>query len=204
MSFTINTLNPSLQNYVVSATTPQSLVYPSYYSPLPYIPSNATIEPYPSLPSYTTMASVAIAPGISIPTITTITPRLPLAPELDLDNDEETREKVSKYFYYLTLDKWLYGSFAKLLRYLRVDKNQVSISKTESSSGKQDTNEEAALKIKFMEEYVFKVDDIRKLLRTYVKEHNKKWVYIIKYCKSDIKHIIYNFLKERLSRRVNM
>jgi hypothetical protein len=183
-----------------------TLAYPYNTLYSPYFPSNATIEPYPSLPSFTTTVPITIAPGVVIPSTTTITPQLPLSPNLDLDNDYETRKKVADYFYYLTIDKWLYKDLSSLLNYLAVSGDKVSIikkSEFSKSNTDKDTNQTAERKIRFIETYVLSKGDVYNILLDFTKENGIKWASLIKTYADDVKYVIKKKIKKRLSKKMD-
>ncbi len=198
-------------NYQLTPTSSISSMYLTsdsqlIYSPLPYIPSQATIEPFPTLPSYTTSTPVMVAPGVVVPSYTTIQPQLPLSPELDLDNDSDTRNKISDYFYYKTVDKWLFDSMAKILGYLKISGNSVdfidSLSKYDPSSVDKDTQETVEKKIKFIENNILDKIDVFNILNKFTRETNTKWVHLIKKNEMFIKDLIKRFLKKKMEKSV--
>ena len=177
---------------------------PYLYSPSPYIPSQATVELYPSLPSYTTDTPTWIAPGVVVPGYTTIQPRFPLVPELDLDNDESAKNKIAEYFYYKTLDKWLFDDMLKVLNYLKVSGNSVDvidkISDYDKNSTNRDTQESIEKKIKFIEQNILNRNTMYDILRRYTRETSTKWAELVNKHEVYVKDIIKKSLRRKLEK----
>jgi hypothetical protein len=173
---------------------------PYNYPPLPYIPSQATIEPYPSLPSITTSTPMMVAPGVVLPQYTVIQPSFPLAPSLDLDNDEESKKKIAQYFLFKLCDKWLYGSMLKLLSYLKVHGNNVDVidNLKDLNFTSNDTQESIEKKINFIENNIFSQGDMYLLLKEFTRETNSKWADLIKNYSSFVKDKVKKVLKRKL------
>ena len=179
---------------------------PMLYSPSPYIPSHATVELYPSLPSITTTAPTWIAPGVVVPSFTTIQPQFPLDPRLDIDNDEKSKNIIAEYFYFKTIDKWLYDDMIKLLGYLKGTGSNIDIvDKLEDYNPKKtdsDTQENVENKIKFIEKNVLIKGDIYNILREYTRETNTKWADLVNKNSEFVKDIIKRKLKQKFEKMI--
>ena len=165
--------------------TPTTIV--TSESPLPIIPTKL-----PSLPLIT-------------PIITTINPlvNFPLHPSLDLNRDKDFQNKVTKYFYYKTLDKWLKKEkdMLEILKFLKIVNGEVKLISNmneynqKANSDKQDDVEK---KVKFIEDNILSKDDVNNILRKYVKETTTNWYDLQEKATYFIKEIIKKFLKHKL------
>ena len=177
------------------------------YSPSPYIPSDATISPFiPSLPAVTTTLPTILGNTI-VPSYTTIQPQFPLVPELDLDNDPKSKSIITDYFYFKTLDKWLYNDMLKILAYLKVSGGNVDfidkLSDYNPKSTDKDTQESVEKKIKFIEKNrILTRDDIYNVLREFTRETNTKWAELVNKQSHYIKDMIRRKLKHKMEKMI--
>ena len=176
---------------------------PLLYSPSPFIPSEATVELLPSLPAVTTTGPTLLNTGMIVPGYTTIQPQFPLMPNLDLDNDEKSKNIITEYFYFKVLDKWLYDEMLDILAFLKVSGNNIDLidkmSEYNSKSTDKDTQESVEKKIKFIEKNgLITKNDIYNILREYTRETDTKWANLVNKHEKNVKHIIGRKLKHKM------
>jgi hypothetical protein len=198
-----------MNSFVISPLSPLSPFSQKMYltdtPQLPYIPSNATVN-IPVYPPgvYPGVPQVMIAPGVGTPGVAVIRPNLPLDPRLDLNLDEDTKQEITEYFYYKTLDKWLFGDFLKLLGYLKITANgQVDLidrlSEFKDDGVKKETQQSVESKINFIEKHVIGPKDIHRILRKYVEITGAGWYQLTTSAHAPhIKDMIKKYLKNKL------
>ncbi len=164
-------------------------------SPVPLIPS--TFIPS-TIPTFTTLPP--------LPLITSLNPLIsfPLHPSLDLNRDRKLHKKMTDYFYYKTLDKWLKKEkdMLDLLNYLKVDeKGNVkligNINDYKSTNIDTDNQLTTNKKVEYIEKYILNKDDIYYLLKKYIKETNTNW-YDLENAAYFIKEMIRKLIKKKI------
>jgi len=152
-------------------------------------PGISTISALTNLPSGV-LPTPVIYPGSFVP------PQLPLMPQFNLDYDEDIRDKLIRFFFYKTLDKWLYDDMSDILGYLEISGNRVTPTGKMVSQKESDASTEQ--KIKFIETYVLTKRSVRKLLTKFVDETSTRWAQLYKN-ESFVKEVIHSYLKKKLS-----
>lgn len=121
-----------------------------------------------------TPGTVTLTPGFLVPEY-----KFPLPQHLDLNQQEETHNMLTKYYYYRTLDDWLWNDMNNILGYLVVNNNNVNLIKNlkdySNTNTKSDTQESTEKKIDFIEKNILSLESMRKLLKKFVKESGIKW-----------------------------
>ena len=119
-----------------------------------------------------------------------------VVPYPNLNKDPEIINRLTKYFYYKTLDKWLYEELDGLLRYLKVSNGKVNEIKNESDKDKENiSQEEADKKVKFIEDEILSKDDMYDILMKIQQETD---IELIKMSKQEF--IIQGYVKKFLKR----
>lgn len=162
------------------------VLYPTVVSSSPFTPVWSTpeypdvvitpnirpISPFHALPGVT-----VTAPSNMINKITNSYLQLPLDPTLNLNEDINVQNQVTKYFYYKTLDAWLHDDFTDVL------------DKVKSKE-----------KIKYIEENVFSKHDMKQILKQFRKETDTNW-YDMQKNKMFIKDIVHKFLLKKVNQK---
>jgi hypothetical protein len=164
-------------------------------SPAPFIPSITYNQQNPYFPLLQTPLNYSeFKPLVAVP----------LAPDLNLDLDVRVHDQMTKYFYYKTLDKWLYNEMLDVLSYLKIDGKGVSTidSMKNRDSNVKETQETVEKKIKYIEDNVFSQKSMRKMLTKYVEDTGTHWYELTKN-KPEIKSLIKKFLKSKFEHIVD-
>lgn len=117
-------------------------------------------------------------PSIKIvPNVTSL--RVPLSMYDDVCNIENIKESMIKIFYYKLLDKWLYDEDESkyLLKYLKVFGDKVELIKDIDHPDEFGKNSQEVVdkKVAFIEDRIFKKDDIALILHKFVQGTNISW-----------------------------
>ena len=126
-----------------------------------------------------------------------------IAPILNIDDNADLRDKMTKYFYEKTFNNWLYGDLNDVLQYLVIKGNKVVLV---SSSGERDKNTKDTIesmdkKIDFIIENVFTKYDMKSFLKKFVLKSGVRWI-DLKIHKDGVKDAIYKKIKYELKRKV--
>ena len=206
---------------VSSVYSPVSSVYSPVYSPVSTLYSAST-DSFPYMPK----TSLPITPNQDV-LITSDYPLMfnkdknsnltvaPMYPYLypyyqnpvvipsvyeNLNKNPEVINRLVKYFYYKTLDKWLYEELSGMLRYLKVSNDKVHVIKSEDDRDKENINQEQAdAKINYIEKEIFSKDDMYDIL---MKITNETDIELIKLSKNEfiVQGYVKKFLKKELSK----
>lgn len=202
MSYSINSINTITPNFLTFSSD----------SPLPILPSTITYTPLANLPFVT---SPTYIPTYTTPYVghvgpigaTVIIPGSATLPQfLDLNKDPRIHDRVSKYFRYKTLDKWLYEDMSDLLGYFVVSSSGVQLVKNASDYKESlvaHMNPDDVEKIvNWIENYLLTEDTMRKLLTQFVNETKANWYDLYKneyFIKEIIQKKLLNIIKETIA-----
>jgi len=124
----------------------------------------------------------------------------------NLNLDPQIHKTLTKYFYYKTLDKWLYSDLIDVLNYLKYDKGKVTylnkITDLDLSTVDKETNTEIDAKVDFIEKHVLNKKMMHHILQKCVNETNIRWVDLPKneyYVKQFIDNKLKRVLKNTIS-----
>lgn len=98
-----------------------------------------------------------------------------------LNADPLSINKITEYFYKLTLDKWLYEDLSDILNYFTIDSAGnpdliKSFNDYKSDNSKNFTKKDKKKIIEFIETYFLTLSVTRRTLDKYVKESGSSWV----------------------------
>ena len=171
----------------------------------------------PSTPTILNVApnQVVISPFSKIkstPYQTTITTDLYTSPFLAYDHDIGmndnylVQKKTTEHFLKLFLHKYLYKSdYCYLLKYLKYENNKITYvsSEEEKKNNKicNDTVDIVEMKIEFIEENIFDVTDMRKVLQRIISELGYKWYNLIEH-KQLVIDVAEKYLKKKLRKHI--
>ena len=92
----------------------------------------------------------------------------------------EVHKRLTKYFYYRLLDKWLFEDITDVLNYLVVKGDKVSVinslSEYKPSNIKKDTDDTVKMKSDFIQNNVFSKRDMLNFLTKFVYKTETNWV----------------------------
>lgn len=118
----------------------------------------------------------------------------------DLNADRRVHKKMIKYFFYKTLDKWLYDELSEILNYFVIKGDRVelisNLSQFNSATG-HDSQASADKKVKYIENNVISPKFMSKILYKYVQETGTHWYDLTKN-----EFFIRQVLKRALSKRI--
>lgn len=94
-----------------------------------------------------------------------------------VNNNPETKYKMIKYFYYKTLDKWLYGELSTVMNYFTISNGQVQMIKNMSEYKDSNNENDDTIKKKkeYIEKNVFSKHDMTKILIKVIKDNDVMW-----------------------------
>ena len=98
-----------------------------------------------------------------------------LHPSLDMNLNYDLHIKMRDYFYHKTIDVWLKNSMKKILDYLKIDNENITISKNKIENKNIDTDEIVNKKIEFIKNNIFTKSTALKILNKYVKNTLTNW-----------------------------
>lgn len=152
---------------IVSIDKP--LVFFDDVSPSPHSPLSPLV--LFDQPFITPISSVVQYPSTYVPSINLRYSKPLFSFYEDLDKDPRIHKRLTKYYYYKILDKWLYDDLSDLLKFLDVKDNNVVIIKND----KKDSDTDIEKKIDFLEKFLTK-SFIYMLISRYIAETGTRWV----------------------------
>jgi hypothetical protein len=129
----------------------------------------------------------------------------------NIDNDPKIIKRVVRYFYYKTLDKWLYKSMIDILGYLITTKKGIKVIVSTKKYKKQSMKNEKEIikKIKFIENELFDEKSMRLILKRFLRNNEFRfgqskltWSKLLKLQKS-VKRSIYKQLEKHMESLIN-
>lgn len=154
-----------------------------------------------------------------VKTLTTQQPEMPFVPTVDftysrpsialvenLNADPDVHKKVTKYFYYKVLDKWIYDEMMSVLSYFKVDGGK----KVSYVNKLDDYNKDAAMKysqeqvdaiIDFIEDSLFTKKMVNSILHQFVSESGVNW-YDLPHQEGVVREIISKKLKHKIRKHI--
>lgn len=116
---------------------------------------------------------------------------------LDLNKDEKIRNRLTKYYLYKTLDKWLWSDMKDIIDNFVLKDNIVNIVKTPVKQNL--TEPEIEKKIDYIENNILNYKKMYKILKHLIhKEENLSWVSLPKN-----EYIIKKTVKKYLLKKIN-
>ncbi len=197
-------------NEVTSATVYSPLTPFSIRDPLS--PVNPLLSPInPLLSPVSAVSQSVIVNDKPLTIVTPIGPVISTRPTyvVDIDTGMEdnyiVQRDVTKYFLYVTLDKWLYTEFPNILKYLVVEKSHVRIVRSEDEKEKNkvsnNSTEELEKKADFIEDNILDEKTMREILMRIMRELGIKW-YNLPHREPIVMDVVEKFLKKKLRERM--
>lgn len=124
----------------------------------------------------------------------------------DLNKNKGIQKKITKYFLYKILDKWLYNDFRSILAFIKISDGKPSLirSMNEYNSNSVDTEsaENIEKRIDYLEKILINKKLVKHVLKKIMSENNIEWINLNKN-KSIIKKIFKKYIREKLESAVN-
>lgn len=93
----------------------------------------------------------------------------------NLNADPRVHEQLVNYYYFKTLDKWLYGSMVDLLNYLKVNGDKVTVVSYQKRAVEDDSKHDLRMKVKYIEKHHLTDGMVKIVLAELVHEKNINW-----------------------------
>jgi hypothetical protein len=126
----------------------------------------------------------------------------------NIDNDPMVIKRVNRYFYYKTLDKWLYDDLSYILKYFKVSGDKVDLieKRSQYENNKVDSSDDKEKIVRFIEKEILKRKDMKKILKKFLKKNKHKSAYGGKLTWSELMKTQYSlkkFIGKRLKKHLN-
>ena len=163
--------------------------------------------PIDYIPSVTILPQLPMVQQV-FPFVTGINPMVtyPIHPSLDLNNDKDLRKKVTKYYYYKTLDKWLkkQTDMLDILNYFKINNNGgVELIKNMNEYNPKNTDKDSQIdvdkKVYYIEKNLLSRDNVYDIIKKYVKETRTNWYDLHEKSTFFIKELIKKFLQTKIT-----
>lgn len=124
----------------------------------------------------------------------------------DLNKDKAVQKKITKYFLYKILDKWLYNEFKQILAFVKITDGKPSLirSMTEfkPDTVNSDSVENIEKRIDYLEKILIDKKLVKHVLKKIIHENQIEWVNLNKN-KNLIKKILRKYIHSKLEQAVN-
>lgn len=119
----------------------------------------------------------------------------------DLNKDKSIQKKITKYFLYKILDKWLYNDFRSLLGYVKISDGKPvlirSMSDYNPDSISSDSVENIEKRIDYLEKILINRKLVKHVLKKIISENEIEWVKLNNH-KPLIKKILRKYINSKL------
>lgn len=123
----------------------------------------------------------------------------------DLNKDKAVQKKITKYFLYKILDKWLHNDFRSILAFVKITDNKPSLirSMTEYNpeSLASDSVENIEKRIDYLEKILINRKLVKHVLKKIISENEIEWISLNKY-KSMIKKVLKKYIHSKLEEAI--
>ena len=147
--------------------------------------------------------SVASRPFVPAMDLTYSRPLLAMVENMNAD--PEVHKKMTKYFYYKTLDKWIYNDLLGVLSYFQISGKNVSLKKDLDKINPNDVlklkQDEVDKLVDNLEDNYLTKDMVKKILHRFVNDTNVNWYDLTKY-EGPIREVIGKTVKSKLKRKI--
>lgn len=135
---------------------------------IPLYRNPVVLTSYP--PTISVSSSIASIPiGIQYPSVFSS-----YYPFHDLNKDKNVIRRLTKYFYYKTLDKWLWDDLKELMNYFSISDGHVVLLTNPKEEKVNESDYEK--KIDFIEDHILTKNAVYKMLKDLVKTYEIEWV----------------------------
>lgn len=119
----------------------------------------------------------------------------------DLNKDKAIQKKITKYFLYKILDKWLYNDFKPILGFVKIADGKPSLIRSMSDykpdSINSDSVENIEKRIDYLEKILINKKLVRHVLKKIISENQLEWINLNKH-KGMIKKILRKYIHSKL------
>jgi len=119
----------------------------------------------------------------------------------DLNKDKAVQKKITKYFLYKILDKWLYNDFKPILAFVKITDGKPSLIRSMSDykpeSINSDSVENIEKRIDYLEKILINKKLVRHVLKKIISENQLEWINLNKH-KGMIKKILRKYIHSKL------
>ena len=176
---------------------------PVVFTDVPLVITSDTPDNY--IPSIMSLPQLPLVQPV-YPFVTSSNPIVsyPIHPSLDLNNDKELQKKVTKYYYYKTLDKWLkkQTDMLDILNYFRIVNGNVeligNIKDYNSKNIEKDTQQDIDKKVDYIEKNILTREAIYDIVKKYVRETSTNWYDLYDKSTFFIKELIKRYLHAKI------
>lgn len=124
----------------------------------------------------------------------------------DLNKDKAVQKKITKYFLYKILDKWLYNDFKPILGFVKITDGKPSLIRSMSDykpdSIDADSVENIEKRIDYLEKILINKKLVRHVLKKIISENQIEWINLNKH-KGMIKKILRKYIHSKLEDAIN-
>ena len=124
----------------------------------------------------------------------------------DLNKDKTVQKKITKYFLYKILDKWLYNEFRDILAYVKFENGKPLLIRSMSDFHPENINSDSVENIEKRIEYLEKIfinsKLVKHVLKKVLRENDIEWVQLNKH-KSLVKQILRKYINSKLKEAIN-
>jgi hypothetical protein len=124
----------------------------------------------------------------------------------DLNKDKSVQKKITKYFLYKILDKWLYDDYRNILAFVKITDNKPSLIRSmneyKPESLSSDSVENIEKRIDYLEKILINKKLVKHVLKKVISENNIEWIHLNKH-KSLIKKILKKYINSKLEQAVS-
>lgn len=119
----------------------------------------------------------------------------------DLNKDKSVQKKITKYFLYKILDKWLYNDFRSILAYVKISDGKPALIRSmtdyKPDSISSDSVENIEKRIDYLEKILINKKLVKHVLKKVISENEVEWVQLNKH-KLLIKKILKKYINNKL------
>jgi len=119
----------------------------------------------------------------------------------DLNKDKTVKKKITKYFLYKILDKWLYQEFRPILAFVKISDGKPSLIRSMSDykpdSLSSDSVENIEKRIDYLSHILINKQLVKHILKKIINENNIDWIQLNKH-KSMIKKVLRKYINSKL------
>jgi len=124
----------------------------------------------------------------------------------DLNKDKSVQKKITKYFLYKILDKWLYNDFKPILGFVKIADGKPSLIRSmtdyKPETINSDSVENIEKRIEYLEKILINKKLVRHVLKKIISENQIEWINLNKH-KGMIKKILRKYIHSKLEQAIN-
>ncbi len=192
---------PYSSSTVLSPLTPLSITR----DPLSPIAPLSPFSPFSTVTQSVVVNNNPLTITTPIGPVITTRPTYVVDIDTGMDDNFIVQRDVTKYFLYITLDKWLYTEFPNVLKYLVVERGHVRVVKSEDEKEKNkvsnNSSEELEMKADYIEDNVLDEKTMREVLMRIMRELGIRW-YNLPHREPIVMDVVEKYLKKKLREKM--